>query len=167
MRLIKPSPGELADRQSILELKLDYGMPELLETSKVEYSTKGIRGMERRTIPEPTKVNIIPFKEELEAVIDYTAKHWVPGITDDDSKVQEYDSLYDQLCEVNATLWQLEDQGRSLRKSPDALVASSDTRLGQIYREVMANNDKRAGIVQQINALWGINHQEKFYSKEE
>ena len=164
MRLIKPSPGELADRQSILELKIDYGLSEIHTQETVDRGKTRLRSLMRKVVSEPTKINIIPFKEELEAIIQYTTDKWVPGITDDENKVDEYDRLYEELSEVNGNLWKLEDQARILRAAPDKFEAAAAIRAAEVLFAINSQNDQRAELVRKINSLWGINHQEKLYS---
>lgn len=162
MRLIHPSPGELADRQSILELKIEYGASEISSEQKIEGS-KVVRNLTRNVITAPTRVNIIPFKEELEAVIKYNVEHWLPGIQEDDSKVQLYDKLYDDLFEVNHNLWKLEDEARILRAAPDKYQAQAAVRAAEVLFSINDENDKRAEVIKQINSIWNITHQEKMY----
>ena len=84
MRLLRPNPGECADRQSILHLKAKYG--------------------------ELKHINVKPFTDEIEEIQDYLQKNWFIKIEFD--KGAQYDELWKKLSAINNELWKIEDEVR-------------------------------------------------------
>jgi hypothetical protein len=84
MRLLRPSPGEAADRQTILLLKAQYG--------------------------NVSKINIKHFTDEQNEIQDYLAREYFSHIGTTTGEL--YNQLFIKLKEVNATLWRLEDEIR-------------------------------------------------------
>lgn len=93
MRMLTPSPGECADRQTILELKCKYG--------------------------QLKHINTKPYSDEINLIQNYLEKEWfykiVPNIG------AQYNQLYFKLKDINSQLWRLEDEIRirSTEPSPD------------------------------------------------
>lgn len=170
MRVIKPSPGELVDRQTILELKIEYGLgnsefAELQGEDKVQRTPRSLAlsRVDRVVVDNPTGVNVRPFMDENELIIAYITKNWIPDIAMDESKIAAYDKLHDELLEVNHSLWKLEDQIRILRIAPDKFESAAAIRAAEVAFTIADQNDKRAELVKSINALWGIKSQEKLH----
>lgn len=84
MRLLRPNPGECADRQSILHLKSKYG--------------------------ELKHINVKPFNDEIMEIQDYLQKNWFTLIAFD--KGSQFDELWKKLSAVNSELWKIEDEVR-------------------------------------------------------
>lgn len=150
MRMLQPSPGEAVDRQTILQLKCQHGQK------------KG--------------VNVKPFVDENNALQEYLEKNWL--LLTQKSMQDPYDRLWAALKEVNKKLWDLEDEIRTLKVSlgiakipaHDAACMISGNmqnpkclRIVEIGLLVPELNDRRAKLVQEMNALFGIRTQEKLY----
>ncbi len=166
-RLIKPAPGECADRQTILELRIKAGggKPEDVQeevddrgeqTDKVVYETN------RWILKDPSPVNIQPFLDESEMIQTYLENTWFPGVPPD--KGIEYDKLYEELAEINTQLWKLEDEARTLRDAPDRMRGLALQRAAECLFAINDANDKRAGLVSKINSLFGVSVVEKIYA---
>lgn len=84
MRLLRPTPGECADRQTILHLKAKYG--------------------------ELKHINVKPFTDEIAEIQDYLDKNWFTRI--DFAVGAQFDSLWKRLSEINTDLWKVEDEVR-------------------------------------------------------
>jgi hypothetical protein len=156
MRLL---PGDLADRQSIVELKINHCNAEFDEDN-----TRKPRGGVGRVLVNKNAVDVTPFLDELDMIRRALETKWVPDLVAQ-NKVEAYDKLYDQLNEANTQLWELEDQIRALQAAPQEMEGRVDW-LGRVKDtafNITAQNDKRARIVKEINALWGYNRQEKMY----
>jgi hypothetical protein len=164
MKLIRPSPGELADRQTILELKINHADIEIGdEESKLIKTKKGSANVVRTVIDNPTKVNVQPFFDELELVQTRLKENWIPNITMHEEAVKAYDDLYEQLAKTNEQLWDLEDQARVLRDAPDKFQELACKRAAEVLFTITDLNERRASLVQEINKIWKITSQEKLY----
>lgn len=168
MRMLKPSPGECADRQTILLLKIQYGgegsEPENVKLSMESGVLEKEGGVEipaqRVTVKGTSKVNIKPFQEEHELLQRYLENNWFPDIPKDKGVV--YDEYLDQLADVNERLWKLEDEARALRK----VTPRTQTvwmRAGEVLFTINDENDQRAELVQKINKLFDVQQLEKLY----
>lgn len=163
MRMLKPSPGELADRQTILELKIEHADREITDAEPQLVK----RGHIVRTVVEGVdkKAPVNHFFDELELIQQHLRNNYVPDLQMmGDEKVSLYDRLYDDLVEANANLWELEDQARVLRAAPDKFEQSVIVRKAEILDLITVENDKRAALVKQINEIWGIKAEEKMYA---
>jgi len=163
MRMIKPSPGECADRQTILKLKVAAADPEEAKVSYDQVHTATADGMERtvnRTVlKNAPKVDIQPFLLENEEIQRYLEQYWFP----DFPKVgKQYDDLFDVLAEVNEKLWKLEDEARVLRTAEKN--TNTIYRAATVLFEITEENDKRSELVRAINRLFAIDTQEKVYA---
>lgn len=136
MRLIRPNPGELADRQTIVQLKAKFGAEK--------------------------KLNIQPFLDENEVCQRYLEKNWFPDILR--GKEDTFNALFEQLAEVNLQIWKLTDQQHILRDAPDRLMPQAAKRAAECLFDIADLNDKRADLVCSINALFRVNVQEKIYA---
>src|ERR1039458_8900941 len=97
MPLLKPNPGDLADRQTILSLKIDHIDNEFDETTKMPEPEKGGGVVTRTIITNKSKVNAHPFFDELELIQNKLKTAWIPDISDKPGMIEKYDTLYDQL----------------------------------------------------------------------
>lgn len=174
MRLIKPSPGEAADRQVILELKMKYGGTEVpVDTTEPEEPPKEITKVKNEggiatTIARQRfvsgKVNIQHFIDEHSLIQAYLENHWFPSLITQIGADIEFDRLYEELAEVNALIWKLTDRGHVLvtaaksNKDGAGMLAMSDVMVGTIEQ-----NDIRADLVRRINELFGLKVQEKIF----
>lgn len=84
MRMLRPSPGEAADRQTILHLKCKYG--------------------------DLKRLNIKPFRNELEELQEYLERNWFIRLSEEDGR--HYNELCVKMGDVNNQLWKLEDEKR-------------------------------------------------------
>lgn len=137
MRMLQPSPGEVCDRQTILQLKCKHGMEK--------------------------KINVQPFVDENNQLQDYLEKGWL--LLANKSIQHDYDTLLKQLEVVNSRLWSLEDRVREWQQISKAQpLGEKELRdIVQDYFSITQLNDVRAGLVKQINALFGIYSQEKLH----
>lgn len=163
MRLLKPAPGEIVDRQTILELKMKYAQgyeePKMFEGTGIEEHAN----QARVTIEGISKVDIKPFAEEHEALQVYMEKHYFPNIAPFKHHQKAYDEFYAELLEVNGQLWKLEDQARLLAKAPNRFLEAAAVEATDVLFSITATNDRRANLVKQINLIWFITTQEKLY----
>jgi len=167
MRLLRPNPGEIADRQTILELKIKYGggkqEPTITSDEITEVGVDGSKRMNSRTIlKDPSPINIQPFIDENETLQLYLEKAWFPDISAESGK--QYDQLYEELAELNHQVWKLTDQAHTLREAPDRMQAAALERAAEVLFAITDLNDKRAEIVKKINALFAVSVQEKIFS---
>lgn len=127
MGLMKPTPGELVDRKTILHLKIEAG------------------GRKR--------VDVGHFREEL-SLIEAALGEWFRKSPGADRGA--YDEATRGLADVNKQLWHAEDEVR-------ALPRSERERLADLAKLIPALNDRRAGLVQQVNRLFRVGQVEKLY----
>jgi len=114
---VEVSDGEVLDKLSILEIKLDNMEDEAkLANIRKEHATL------KQTIGEP------PWHEHV---------------------FRKY-GFYDQLKEINSTLWEIEDAIRVKEKNQEF-----DSSFIQLARQVYQTNDKRAEIKKEINIYTG------------
>ena len=163
MRLIKPNPGELADRQTILELKINKANVEFDEDRADALTSKNKNMGVSRVLVNKNAIDVTPFLDELELVRKHLTQNWVPDIANKPGVVEQYDALYQQLSEVNEQLWTLENQIRVLRVAPDKDMDAACRRAQEVAFAIADANDKRSELVKAIDALWGYKTQEKFY----
>jgi hypothetical protein len=134
-RMLNPSPGEVADRQTILQLKIQHG------TSHTSTPT------------------VQHFAQEHDHLQEYLEDKWFPQLATE--LRASYDQLYSRLATINKNLWECEDQARALRDA--ANNRQSVHQAGELLFEITHLNDDRAEVVKEINELFGINVQEKIY----
>jgi hypothetical protein len=169
MSIIRPKPGELVDRQTILELKLVHCDTGVMERQP-EMRPKAMLKAVTRQVLEGDKTkhrNALAFMDEYELVQDYLIKYYIPDIATSDQIVSKYDSLYDQLSDINGKIWELEDEARILRDAPDRFAVQASKRAAEVLFSINDLNDKRSEIIHQIDLLWNIDHQEKMYAVKE
>lgn len=167
MRILKPTPGECADRQTILELKIKAGGGRREETSeevdsKEEAVDTAVYGVNRWILKDPSQLNIQPFLDESEMIQQYLETTWFTSL--DEDKGNEFDRLYEQLADVNQQLWALTDQQHTLRDAPDRMQELALRRAAEVLFTIADLNDKRAELVYQMNGLFSIRVQEKIFA---
>jgi hypothetical protein len=134
MRMLKPSPGEVADRSTILELKIEFA----------RRSGLGYRH----------------FEEEEEALDNYLQNgEFVVTIEVKD----KYYELRKELLAINRKLWICEDENRSL-PSVDQCSQEQILRLATLCKLIADLNDARADLVARMNLLFNITGKEKIYT---
>ena len=137
MGLLAPSPGEVVDRQTILELKI--------------------------AAAKKNQISIRDFAEEYDQLQAYLGKNsFTPKPGQDD-----YKTLYAKLKNVNTQLWNIEDEIRLIIRqagAPCSLTADQRDAVCKISFAIPHLNDQRAELVQQINKLFNINRVEKLYN---
>jgi|SRR5580692_10274674 hypothetical protein len=157
--LLKPLPGDLADRQTIVELKVNHCNAEF-DQDQAQPQGKML-GM-TRTLVNKNSVNAAPFLDELEMLRNELSKKWVPSLVSL-NRVEAYDKLYDQLAETNGELWELEDKIRALKAAPYQKEQPWLIRVMETAFDIVTQNDKRSELIKAINKLWNYNTQEKMY----
>lgn len=175
MPLLKPLPGDLADRQTILELKINHSNAEIEDevidpfaVSNTGYGNRVTDSVKTvaiaRTLVNKGASNVAPFMDELELIRREIERHWVTDLITR-NKVEEYDKLYDQLEQANSQLWDLEDKIRALRSAPDRVNKTIEwlTLVADTSMLITDTNDKRSEIIKSINLLWNYSTQEKMY----
>jgi hypothetical protein len=167
--ILNPSPGDLADRQTILQVKLEHCGTEgntghQPVSQEVSSYTDGTDTMvlTRSKLLEKTQFDIQPTHIEHEAIQAKLERDWFPKLATPD-KGDEFDKLLEQLKNTNKALWALEDQARVLRHAPEKHLETVLKRKAETLDAITSENDRRAILVKQINALWGIQVQEKVY----
>jgi len=99
------------------------------------------------------QVSVAHFEEELSgikaALADWFKKN--PG-----ADRRAYDEAARELAGVNGKLWEAEDEVR-------ALPRDAKDRLAELAKEIPELNDRRADLVQRVNALFRVSHTEKLY----
>jgi len=169
MRFLKPNPGECADRQTILQLKLEHGQAigdqkvsqRVVEVPADEPNV--VRGEVTTKMENPAPVNIEPFLQEHEMIQKYLEENYFPNIAAYPDKQKKFDEYFTQLEQVNRDLWKLEDTSRILRDAPDSKSALVLQRKGEVLDLISSLNDQRAMMVRQINSLWNIYTVEKLH----
>lgn len=137
MGLLTPSPGEVVDRQTILELKIEAAKEKQLPAN-----------------------SFVDEYDQLKRYLENNSFILAPVKHD-------YDLLYGKLKEVNTKLWKIEDEIRLIiRQAGDAskLTADQKALVCSISFEIPRLNDQRAALVQQVNALFKISRLEKLYN---
>lgn len=162
MRLLKPNPGECADRQTILELKIKYGMGvgDTKTTAEVVKTQVGM--LSRTTVETPVGVNVQPFIDENEQIQQYLEKNWFPDLKEHQGP--EFDRIYEELQELNHQVWKLTDQSHTLKEAPDRMQEQANRRAAEVLFQITELNDKRAELVRKINELWSVRVQEKIFA---
>jgi hypothetical protein len=115
---IKVSTGEIVDKYTILQIKLDK-------------------------IQSPEKLNNV--RHEMALLINKVEKIYSRLCPTTQALLQE---LYEQLHDINLTLWNIEDQIRESERSGDF-----GPDFVELARSVYYNNDERALVKSQINQL--------------
>lgn len=140
MRLIRPTPGECADRQTILQIKM--------------------------RVCAQKKIPLQHFVEEHNSIQTYLEKEWFPGLIIKQGKLagEKYDQMMLDLEKVNQGLWNLEDEIRSIMALSDAHREDKKQRVVEIAFTIPELNDIRARIVGEINQLFEVKTREKVYA---
>jgi hypothetical protein len=163
--ILNPSPGDLVDRQTILQIKLEHcdkdtntGHRPTAEQA-VEQSPDKL--VSRTKMLGKSKINVQPFIIENNAIQDRLMMDWLSKLNPVEG--DQYDSFFDQLKEVNSDLWDYEDQARVYRSAPASSTQLVIRRKAELLDNITTANDKRAELVKKINKLWGIELLEKLY----
>lgn len=130
MRLLNPSPGELFDRLSILELKIRFGQKKGVDTSHF--------AAEKLSIEQALREWEQSLIEDMYGLGD---EAW-------DAKQAEINQNRNALAAVNALLWEAEDSVRALS---DEKVAE----LAYLAKQIAKWNDARSSHVHCLNTLYG------------
>lgn len=167
MRLLRPTPGECADRQTILELKIKYGGGKSEETStqedtKEEATENVAYGVQRWILKDPSRINIQPFLDESELIQQHLEMVWFTALKPEAGA--DFDKLYEELAEVNQQLWTLTDQQRTLRDAPDRMQDVAMKRAAEVLFSIADLNDKRAELVYKINEIFSVRVVEKVFA---
>jgi hypothetical protein len=162
MRLLKPSPGELADRQTILKLKMEYGSATADDTTGADTITREDRVVTRTIMRAPSRINIQPFIDEHIQLQDHFEAVWEPRLTPQQG--EEYTRLVLELAELNHQIWKLTDQAHILREAPDRMQEQAAARAAEVLFTTIDLNQKRAETVREINELFKIRVQEKIFA---
>jgi hypothetical protein len=136
MQLLRPSPGECVDRQTILRIKIQ-------EATKTDLDCKHFGDEER----------------ELQL---YLEKTWFPAATAD--RVKQLELFSAELKKVNQSLWDLENKIRNLKSLSVEECDKKAREIVSVAFAIPELNDERARLVAEINALFGLVAQEKLYA---
>ena len=165
--IINPTPGDLVDRQTILQIKLarcgmsgDTGMQPV---SQEVTSFSPEKTTTRTKLLDKTEIDLQPMIIEHCAIQEKLMRDWFPKILGSVGE-QQFDPLLEKLLRINKELWKLEDQARILKLSPDKHTQTIYQRKADCLDGITLNNDMRIEIVKQINVLWDIQSEEKIYA---
>ncbi len=127
MGLMNPSPGELADRKTILHLKIAVG--------------------------ERKKVKVGHFQKELE-LIEAALAEWFRKSAGGDRRA--YDMATKGLAEVNQKLWHAEDEVRALARNERDRLAELAKLIPELndQRAELVRQVNRAFGVDQVEKLY-------------
>jgi hypothetical protein len=135
MQLLRPSPGECIDRQTILQIK-------------IQEATKA--GSDGRH-----------FRDEDKELQLYLERTWFQAAQGEVVKRLELFSA--DLKKVNQSLWDLENKIRYLKSLPKEKRDKRTEDIVSIALAIPELNDERARLVGIINSLFGLMAQEKLY----
>jgi hypothetical protein len=145
MRLMHPSPGEIMDRWTILELKIKAADKQGKDPSR--------------------------FLAE-KAVLDEALKNW-KGILEEnfididgyEQRLYEIGQQVNALTAVNSLLWDAEDRVRALPEIDDIESEDQVEALAILCKDIARLNDDRADLVKKISELYGEKEEvhEKIY----
>lgn len=138
MRLLEPDLGEVADRLSILRLKIDAGMQKGVSTQGWEEEQKQLDAYLQRKIVDWQRLA--------------TSFSW-----DDFGKANA------ELAVVNLKLWQAEDEMRFYRDRSGQLTDPEMHAVAMLGLRIADLNDVRCRLVRDINVIFGAEGQEKIY----
>lgn len=143
MRLLDPDVGEIIDRESILQLKIDAGMKKGVSTQNWEEELR-----------------------QLDMFMQKKIQDWQRTATG--FSMDEFGRYNAELTIVNAKLWQAEDEIRALRKSGSCVdgrpVGAHAENVATLALHIADLNDVRAALVGKINRLFGVIAEEKIYA---
>lgn len=141
MRLLEPDIGEVLDRQSILQLKIEAAMQRMISTESWESELK-----------------------ELDNYLQRKMQAWQRTATSFSHDL--FGKCTAELTHANARLWRLEDEIRTYIKKRDSggLNAEDFEAAANVAMTIAEINDIRAALVVRINAMFGSQvEQEKIY----
>lgn len=141
MRLLSPSPGEVLDRITILNLKIKYARPMFITTAHFEEEHGALEDLLATTIGGMAEKERRWFSDKC---------GWGREL----------------LLAVNGKLWALEDEVREL-PDPNAVDVPQDKllRLAQVAKLIAYFNDLRMKAVRDVNEAFGERGQEKLYKE--
>jgi hypothetical protein len=136
--LLEPEIGEVLDRMSILQLKLNVGM--------------------RKNVPTAS------WEEELRVLDNYLQRK-IQGYqrTATSFSNDQFSNANARLGIVNAKLWEAEDRIRVYRKA-GSLTDSEKMELGEFGLRIADLNDVRAQLVNELNQMFGVSANTKMYA---
>lgn len=141
MRLLNPSPGEIWDRMSILELKISAAKKKNVASTHFE--------AEKATLEEAM---VVWSRTLMEINFDSDSNR------SGQEKILQIAGHRNALAAVNALLWRAEDE---VRATPE----DSAFRLARLCKQIVHLNDSRAFHVLELNKLYGLEEEpEKLYS---
>jgi len=135
MQLLRPSPGECVDRQTILRIKIQ-------EAAK-------------------TGLDCRHFGDEDGELQLYLEKTWFQAATG--AQVEQLELFSAELKKVNQSLWDLENKIRNLKLLSTEERDKRTKDIVSIALAIPELNDERARLVAVINSLFGLMAQEKLY----
>jgi len=135
MQLLRPSPGECVDRQTILRIKIQEGAK--------------------------TGLDCRHFGDEDGALQLYLERTWFQAATSD--RVEQLQLFSAELKKVNQSLWDLENKIRNLKSLSSEERDERTKDIVSIALAIPELNDERARLVAVINSLFGLTAQEKLY----
>ena len=135
MRLLKPDAGEVVDRCTILQLKIEAA----------------------------TRLNRNPnhFVQEKKELVTYLYDNKLQD-TSEETRDSFYRMERD-LLSVNIRLWRNEDEVRALPEVTNLTTIPNIRRLAVLCKQIAKLNDERATLVKSINALFGTTTEEKIH----
>lgn len=135
MQLLRPSPGEYVDRQTILQIKTQ-------EAAKA--------GLDCRH-----------FRDEDGELQLYLETTWFQAAQGD--AVEQLELFSAELKKVNRSLWHLENKIRNLKSLSSEERDKRTKDIVSVALAIPELNDERARLVAVINSLFGLTAQEKLY----
>jgi len=136
--LLDPDIGEILDRLSILELKIDAGMKRSVSTERWEEE-----------------------KRQLDVYLQKKILTWQRTVTS--ANMERFGTLNTQLYAINARLWRAEDEIRIFVKRASDLTDTEKESVVLIAIRIASLNDARSEAIRGINRLFGVDTQEKIY----
>jgi len=137
MRLLDPDVGEVLDRMSILDLKIDVGMQKGVSTEAWEQE-----------------------REALNLFLQKKIQAWQSTATA--QTTEDWMGYNAQLKNTNLALWRAEDDIRALRKEESLPEFYQEVAL--VALRIADLNDARANLVKKLNAVFGVHNEEKIYN---
>ena len=141
MSLMKPTPGEIYDRMTIVKLKIDFFA----------------------RVNNPVGRN--QFEWELIEITEYLQKRYHGKVSEKDERkdivaaLDKQQQLMQKLQDVNKQLWDLEDKRRVLMSE----LKMDEAEIGRNAIKTTLLNDERAAIIKEINLLYNVDAVEKTY----
>lgn len=140
MGLLNPTPGEIVDRLTILELK--------------------IQAAKKRNTPSAA---LLAEQQQLQQVMRDHEQGIIEDCLGDDELWEKKNNsirvVWNGLAAINALLWDCEDQVR-------ALPVTEALKLAALAKQIARLNDSRAGLKGEMTELYGMTEAEvKMYKQ--